>query len=191
FQAAEEAAALVKAEYRAEAPSADLDSPGTQGMDAAGKVAMLDEDPEVGDFDAAYADAEIRFGAEYRTPTQTHNPIELFSTTAWWIDGHLTVYEPTQSVYGFRAEIAKQLRMDPAHVRVVSPFVGGAFGSKGPSTPRSAIVALAARRLNRPVRCVVSRSQAYTTQPYRAPTRHRIQLGATRAGKLVALRHEA
>ena len=191
FQAAEEAAALVKAEYRAEAPSADLDSPCTEMMYAAGKVSMLDEDPEVGDFAAAYADAEVRFGAEYRTPTQTHNPIELFSTTAWWTDGHLTIHEPTQSVYGFRTEIAKQLRMDPANVRVISPFVGGAFGSKGPSTPRSAIVALAARRLIRPVRCVVSRSQAYTTQPYRAPTRHRIQLGATRAGKLVALRHEA
>ncbi len=72
-----------------------------------------------------------------------------------------------------------------------SPFVGGAFGSKGPSTARSAIVALAARRLNRPVRCVVSRSQAYTTQPYRAPTRHRIQLGADRNGKLLAFKHEA
>lgn len=191
FQAAEEAAAKVKAEYRTESPSADLDSPDTQTLDAAGRVAMLDEDPEVGDFAAAYAAAPVHFGAEYRTPTHTHNPIELFSTTAWWNDGKLTIHEPSQSVYGFRAEIAQQLRLDPSQVRVLSPFVGGAFGSKGPSTPRSAIVALAARRLNRPVRCVVSRSQAYTTQPYRAPTRHRIQLGADQDGKLLAFRHEA
>jgi xanthine dehydrogenase YagR molybdenum-binding subunit len=191
FQAAEEAAAKVVAEYRAEPPSADLDAAGTETIDAAGKVAMLDEDPQAGDFESAYAAAPIQLGAEYRTPTQTHNPIELFSTTAWWSDGKLTIHEPTQSVYGFRAEIAQQLRLDLSQVRVISPFVGGAFGSKGPSTPRSAIVALAARRLNRPVRCVVSRSHAYTTQPYRAPTRHRIQLGADRSGKLLAFRHEA
>jgi xanthine dehydrogenase YagR molybdenum-binding subunit len=191
FQAAEEAAAKVTVEYRTEEPSADLDSPNTQTLDAAGRVAMLDEDPQAGDFESAYAAAPVRFGAEYRTPTQTHNAIELFSTTAWWNDGKLTIHEPAQSVYGFRAEIAKQLRLDPLQVRVLSPFVGGAFGSKGPSTPRSAIVALAARRLNRPVRCVVSRSQAYTTQPYRAPTRHRIQLGADRDGKLLAFKHEA
>jgi xanthine dehydrogenase YagR molybdenum-binding subunit len=191
FQAAEEAAAKVTAEYRAEQPSADLDSPGTETLDAAGRVAMLDKDPQAGDFESAYGSAPIQLGAEYRTPTQTHNPIELFSTTAWWNDGRLTVHEPAQSVHGFRAEIAKQLRLEPSQVRVLSPFVGGAFGSKGPSTPRSAIVALAARRLNRPVRCVVSRSQAYTTQPYRAPTRHRIQLGADRNGKLLAFRHEA
>ncbi|HTU62938.1 MAG TPA: molybdopterin cofactor-binding domain-containing protein, partial [Polyangiales bacterium] len=121
FQAAEEAAAKVTAEYRTEAPSADLDSPNTQTLDAAGRVAMLDEDPVAGDFEAAYAAAPVQFGAEYRTPTQTHNPIELFSTTAWWSDGKLTIHEPTQSVHGYRAEIAQQLRLDPSQVRVLSP----------------------------------------------------------------------
>jgi xanthine dehydrogenase YagR molybdenum-binding subunit len=190
FQTAEEGASRVTAEYAAQPPSCELDSPGTEELTAAGKVAMLDKDPAVGDFDGAFAGAEVKVDAEYRTPTQTHNPIELFSTTAEWRDGHLTVYEPTQSVYGFRAEIARQLGLDPESVRVVSPYVGGAFGSKGPMTPRTAIVALAARKLNRPVRCVVSREQAFTTQPYRAPTRQRIRLGAARDGRLLAFSHE-
>ncbi|MBV8341886.1 MAG: xanthine dehydrogenase family protein molybdopterin-binding subunit, partial [Gammaproteobacteria bacterium] len=190
FQAAEEAAMRVTAEYAAEPASAELDSPGTEELDAAGKVAMLKKDPAAGDFAEAYRQAPVRIEAEYRTPTQTHNPIELFSTTAVWSDGQLTVYEPTQSVYGFRAQIARQLDLDIAQVRVVSPYVGGAFGSKGPITPRTAIVALAARRLNRPVRCVVSRGQGFTTQPYRAPTRHRIRLGASRDGRITAFSHE-
>jgi xanthine dehydrogenase YagR molybdenum-binding subunit len=160
-------------------------------IDAAGKVALLDEDPCTGDFDKAFGRAEIQIEANYSTPTQTHNPIELFSTTAVWNDGQLTIYEPTQSLYGFRAEVAHQLGMDPSHVRVISPYVGGGFGSKGPSTPRSALVALAAKRLNRPVRCIVSRSQAFTTQPYRAATRHRVKLGATRDGQIKAYSHEA
>jgi xanthine dehydrogenase YagR molybdenum-binding subunit len=191
FQAAEEAAAKVSATYAAEPASADLDSPGTEELAAAGKVAMLKQDPTAGDFEEAYRGAAVKLDAEYRTPTQTHNPIELFSTTAVWVDDQLTVYEPTQSVYGFRGEIARQLGLDPAQVRVVSPYVGGAFGSKGPITPRTAIVALAAKRMNRPVRCVVSRGQGFTTQPYRAPTRHHIRLGASRDGKIAAFSHES
>jgi xanthine dehydrogenase YagR molybdenum-binding subunit len=191
FQAAEEAAALVTADYARDRPSADLDSVGTEELAAAGKVAMLKEDPHVGDFDQTYQAAPVHVDAEYRTPTQTHNPIELFSTTAVWSDRQLTVYEPSQSVYGFRGELARQLRMDIADVRVVAPYVGGGFGSKGPITPRTAIIALAARHLNRPVRCVVSRAQGFTTQPYRAPTRHRIRLGATREGTVSAFSHDS
>lgn len=189
-QIAAHAAGLVRLEYAPQRPSADFDSPGVEELPAAGNTDRLKKDPEKGDFETAYARAHVRLEANYATPTQTHNPIELFSTTAVWSGDQLTVYEPSQSVYGFRAEIAHELRMDMANVRVVSPFVGGAFGSKGPMTPRTAIVALAAKRLNRPVRCVVSREQAFTVQPYRAPTRHRIRLGALPNGRIAAFSHE-
>jgi xanthine dehydrogenase YagR molybdenum-binding subunit len=191
FQAAEEAANKVSATYASEPPSAEMDSPGTEELAAAGKVAMLKKDPQAGDFAAAWQGAAVKLEAEYATPTQTHNPIELFSTTAVWSGDDLTVYEPTQAVFGFRGEIAKQLQIAPSRVRVVSPYVGGGFGSKGPITPRTAIVALAARRLNRPVRCVVSRAQGFTTQPYRAPTRHRIRLAATAQGQLTGFSHDS
>lgn len=191
FQAAEEAAGKVTAEYDSEPASAELDSAGTQTLSAAGTVESLKEDPKHGDFESAYQSSPVTLEAEYRTPTQTHNPIELFSTTAVWANDQLTVYEPTQALYGFRGEIAHQLNMEVSNVRVVSLYVGGGFGSKGPVTARTAIGALAAKRLNRPVRCVVSRSQGFTTQPYRAPTRHRIRLGATAQGKLAAFSHES
>jgi xanthine dehydrogenase YagR molybdenum-binding subunit len=191
FQAAEEAAARVTAEYEIVQPSADLDSAGTQTLRAAGNVESLKEDPARGDFEAAYKASPVTLDAQYSTPTQTHNPIELFSTTAAWANGQLIIYEPTQALYGFRAEIAYQLNMDLADVRVVSLYVGGGFGSKGPVTARTAIVALAAKRLNRPVRCVVSRSQGFTTQTYRAPTRHRVRLGAGVDGKIAAFSHES
>jgi xanthine dehydrogenase YagR molybdenum-binding subunit len=121
LEEAERAASRVAVEYTQQPPSADFDSPGTTQTDAAGKVALLDEDPCVGDFDAAFEAAEVKFEAHYTTPHQTHNPIELFSTTAVWSDDVLTVYEPTQSVYGFRGEIAHQLGIDVAKVRVISP----------------------------------------------------------------------
>jgi xanthine dehydrogenase YagR molybdenum-binding subunit len=191
FQAAEEGARKVSAEYDVQQPTADLDSMGTEVLAAAGELERLKKDPVSGDFASAFQRAEVTVDAEYRTPTQTHNPIELFSTTAIWADNRLTIYEPTQAVFGLRGEVARQLNMDVADVRVVSPYVGGGFGSKGPSTPRTAIVALAARRLNRPVRCVVSREQAYTTETYRAPTHHRIRIGASHDGKITAFGHES
>lgn len=191
LETAQEAADKVTAEYDIEPASAGLESAGTETLPAKGNVEMVKENPSVGDFADALRSAPARFEAEYRTPTQTHNPIELFSTTASWTGDELTIYEPTQNLYGLRAELAYQLQIHPAKIRVVAPYVGGGFGSKGPSTPRTAIVAVAARRLGRPVRCIVSRSQGFTTAPYRAPTWHRIRLGASRDGKITAFSHEA
>ncbi|WFP62599.1 xanthine dehydrogenase family protein molybdopterin-binding subunit [Mesorhizobium sp. WSM4904] len=190
FEAAEEAAQLIHAEYEEEKPTASFDSPGTKTVDAAGKNPMHKEDVKAGDFDAAYAAAPVKIDARYSTPTQHHNPIELFSTTALWQGDQLIVHEPSQNVTGWKSELARQLKIDPANVRILSPFIGGAFGSKGPMTSRTAIVAVAAKRLGRPVRCVTSRMQAFGTQTYRAETRHRIRIGAGRDGRITAFAHE-
>ncbi|HWK65926.1 MAG TPA: xanthine dehydrogenase family protein molybdopterin-binding subunit [Rhizobiaceae bacterium] len=191
FEAATEAAQLVKADYAAQDPSATFGSPGVETVAAKEASKQHKEDPAVGDFGAAYAAAPVKVDAEYLTPTMHHNPIELFSTTAMWEGEQLTIYEPSQSVTGWKNEIASQLKIDPQKVRVLSPFVGGAFGSKGPITPRTALVALAAKRLRRPVRCVVPREQAYSLQTYRAETKHRVRIGADRSGKITAFAHEA
>ncbi|WP_027146887.1 xanthine dehydrogenase family protein molybdopterin-binding subunit [Mesorhizobium sp. WSM3626] len=190
FEAAEEASMLIRADYEDEPPSASFDSKGVKVEPAAGKSPMLQEDVKAGDFDAAYASAAVKIDQKYSTPTQHHNPIELFSTTAMWQGDQLTVHEPSQNVTGWKIELARQLKVDPANVRIVSPYVGGAFGSKGPMTARTAIVAVAARRVGRPVRCVVSRMQAFNTQTYRAETRHRIRIGASKDGRITAFGHE-
>lgn len=149
------------------------------------------EDPAVGDELAAFAHAAVKVDQRYATPTQHHNPIELFTTTAAFEGGKLTVWESSQNVSGFRYGLAEQLHMDPDDVRIVSPFVGGAFGSRGGLTQRTAIVALAAKRLGRPVRLEATRAQGYTIATYRAETRHHVRLGAEKSGKLVSLHHEA
>lgn len=181
---------LVRADYDRGSPSATFDSPGTETVAAVGNSQRLKEDPKVGDFDQAFAVAAVTLDARYATATQHHNPIELFSTTAVWSGDDLTVYEPSQNVNGWRHQIAEQLKINPAHVRVISPYIGGAFGSKGPMTPRTTLVALAAKRLNRPVRCVVSRMQGFTTATYRAETRHHLRIGAGHDGKITAFSHE-
>ena len=59
------------------------------------------------------AAAPVTVDAEYATPTQHHNPMELFATTCVWDDDKLTVYEPSQFVYGLKYGLAEQLGIDP------------------------------------------------------------------------------
>jgi xanthine dehydrogenase YagR molybdenum-binding subunit len=190
FEAAREAAYKVKASYAAETPSASFDSPGVSAEDVTKVSERHKHMPQAGDAEAALAGAEIVVDARYGTPTQHHNPIELFTTTCVWDDGQLTVYEPSQFVYGIKNALAKKMGIEPEKVRALSPYVGGAFGSKGQFTPRTGFVALAARRLNRPVKLVPTRAEGFTIATYRAETRHRVRLGARRDGKLVAYSHQ-
>jgi xanthine dehydrogenase YagR molybdenum-binding subunit len=191
FEAAREGAMLVRAEYARQEPSTTFGSPGVETVAAKDVSERHKEDPKLGDFAKNFAAAPVKIEADYLMPTQHHNPIELFSTTAAWNGEDVMIYEPSQNVTGWKVEIAKELRIDPEHVRVVSPFIGGAFGSKGPITPRTAIIAHAAKMLGRPIRCVVSRMQAFTMQTYRAETRHHVAMGAAKDGKITAFKHEA
>ena len=190
FEAAREAALAVKVSYTAAAPAATFDSPGTTSAPAKGQLAQFKEDPKIGDFAKAFDQAEVKVRASYETPTQHHNSMELFATSCVWNGDSLTIYEPSQYVHGLKNGVAEQLGIDADQVRVINAYVGGAFGSKGSMTPRTAIIASIARRLGRPVKLVATRDQGFTIATYRAETRHQIQLGAGRDGKLTALRHE-
>jgi xanthine dehydrogenase YagR molybdenum-binding subunit len=190
FEAAREAAHRVKVNYTPANPTASFDSPGTTTGRAKGQLARFKDDPRVGDFATAFDQADVKMTASYETPTQHHNPMELFATSCVWNGDRLTVYEPSQYVHGLKNGVAEQLGIDPDKVRVINPYVGGAFGSKGSMTPRTAIIASIARKLNRPVKLVATRDQGFTIATYRAETRHEIRIGASRNGTLVALRHE-
>lgn len=189
YEAAREAAQRVVVSYSAQAPTPGFDHPGVKREEAA-DVSKRHEDPKVGDADTAFLDAPVQIDAAYETPTQHHNAIELYATSCAWDGDNLTVYEPSQFVNGLKHGLAEQLDIKPDRIRVLSPFVGGAFGSKASMTPRTGIVAAASRDIGRPVKLVVTRDQGFTTATYRAETRHRVQLAAASDGKLQALNHQ-
>ena len=199
LEAAREAAEKVRIDYAEETPSASFGSPGAEilaladvekGGGGGGGPQEGHEDPKVGDAEAALASAPVRIDQRYSTPPQHHNPLELFTTTCEWRDGQLTVYEGTQFAHGLKATLAKQIKIDPANVRAVSRFIGGAFGSRGGITHRTAWIAIASRRLNRPVRLEATRQQGFTIVTFRAETQHHVRLGASKDGRLQALAHE-
>lgn len=190
FEDAREAGFKLKVSYQEEKPSSGFDSEGAQTL-AAADVNPQHKDPKIGDADAAFAAAPVKVDHEYETPAQHHNPIELFATTCVWSGDELTIYEPSQWVVGLQHGLASQMKSDAMKVHAVSPYIGGAFGSKGSITPRTSLIAIAAKILGRPVKIVLPRDQGFTTTTYRAETKHHIKLGAESDGKLTAYWHEA
>lgn len=188
FEAAREAAYKVVVRYDVETPSATFGSAGVTTEPH--KPPKESADPMKGDAAAAFDAAPVKIDQRYATPPQHHNPIELFATTCVWDGPRLTVYEGSQFMWGLKSAVAKQLDIDPADVRTVSRYVGGGFGSKGSIRAQSALCAIAARRLNRPVKLVVTRDQGFTTATFRAETRQHVKIGATRDGRLTSFSHE-
>jgi len=189
-EAADEAAAAVRVAYEAAPAAAGFDSPGAETVKLKDLKAHH-EDIRTGNAEAALAASAHRIEARYETPTQHHNPIELFTTRCAWDGDRLTVHEPTRYVGAVQHGLAAQLGLDPAKVRVVSGLLGGHFGSKFALSQHTALVALAARRLERPVSLVPTRRQCFTIANYRPESRHAIHLGADGDGRLTALVHEA
>ncbi|USQ71728.1 molybdopterin-dependent oxidoreductase [Roseomonas mucosa] len=190
FEAAREAAHLIRYDIDEQPWAATFDDPGLRVR----PVADLDPnwlDPAVGDAHAVFASAPLSVEAAYSTPPQHHNPIELFSTSCWWEHDRLIVHEPSAGVAILQIGLATQLGIAPEKIDVVSPYVGGSFGAKVNMTPRTALAAIAARDLGRPVRLVLTRTQGFTQSTHRGETRHIVRLACDRSGKMLAYGHEA
>ena len=193
FEVAEQAANAIEFMIDAEEPAAEFYSASAQVVKA---KSLGETELKAGNVESAMARSTATVDLWYETPAQHHNPIELFQTTcAWHTDGdgveQLTVWESTQNARGFQYGLAIQLGIKPSQVRVLSPFIGGAFGSKGELGQFTALVAFAARRLGHPIRFVAARRQCFSLRTFRAETRHHIRLGADAQGHLQAIDHES
>jgi xanthine dehydrogenase YagR molybdenum-binding subunit len=139
----------------------------------------------------ALAAAAVRHEAEYYTPIEHHNPMELYgSTVIYEGDGKLMVYDKTQGVQNVQRYLCSVFGMKPEDVRVMSPFVGGGFGSGLRPQFEVVLAVLAARMLRRSVRVVLTRPQMYALG-YRPAMIQRIALGAKTGGTLDAITHDA
>ncbi|MET8954007.1 xanthine dehydrogenase family protein molybdopterin-binding subunit [Streptomyces sp. NPDC004393] len=147
-------------------------------------------DSALGDATAALASADIRLDATYSTPMVHHNPMEPHTAVVDWTDDGLTLYCSTQSVTMSRDLMAAVLGLDPRRVRVISPHVGGAFGSKVYPHAYAVLAALAARTVNRPVKFALTRRQMFSLVGYRPATLQRVRLGADSGGRLTAVAHD-
>src|SRR5437016_13742301 len=133
-----------------------------------------------GDVDRGIREAEVTMELTARTPDQLHHSMETHGSVADWSGDRLVVWDSTQHIFGVRRQVATALGLPLDRVRVLSPFMGGGFGSKNGAGKYTVIAALASRETRRPVRIVFTRieeSQAAGKRPRSVP---RIRLGARR-----------
>ncbi|HXA69561.1 MAG TPA: xanthine dehydrogenase family protein molybdopterin-binding subunit [Stellaceae bacterium] len=189
------AASLVRVEYEKEAHVTDVLSQ----RDAAIPVkpptnpieALFTPPKPRGAPERALAAAAVRHEAEYYVPIEHHNPMELYASTVIFEgNGKLTVYDKTQGVQNVQRYLCSVFGMMPEDVRVLSPFVGGAFGSGLRPQFEVVLAVMAARALRRSVRVVLTRPQMYVLG-YRPAMIQRIALGANTGGTLDAITHDA
>jgi xanthine dehydrogenase YagR molybdenum-binding subunit len=144
-----------------------------------------------GDAEAGFNAGVHRVDATYTTPVETHNPMEMHATTAYWQSGRLIVYESSQAVLNHRNVLADVFDLTADQVEVRAPFIGSGFGSKLWTWPHSIAACAVARLVNRPVQLVLPRAQMFTTVGHRPETIQRVRLATDANGKLVSTSHES
>lgn len=139
-----------------------------------------------GDVEEALSHSDCVVEGEYETGFVEHAYIEPEAGFARRVGDTIEIQACTQSPYMDRADLAKLLGIAPEKVRIVPTAVGGGFGSKLDLSVQP-FIALAAWKLNRPVRMVYSRTESIVSTTKRHPARMRLRAGATRDGHLTAL----
>ncbi len=186
---AKAAAAMLKIKYSPKASRVNF----MQNLDQARWPKNPGKEPagnHRGDLQAAFAKSSVIVENTYVTPIQHHNPMESHATIAWWEGEKLNVYDATQYISGVRMSLAKTLNVPLDYVRVVNPFVGGGFGSKGSMWSHVPLCAIAAKVTGKPVKLVLDREQMFGPVGGRPSTVNKIKLGASADGKLLAMQQD-
>lgn len=178
------ASTLVKVDYNKEQHQTDLKANLNNGFAPHKDFVKGQED--------AYRSAPVKVEQEYLIPTEVHNPMELHAIIARWdADDKITVWDKTQGIKSTQRNIGQAFKITLENIEVISPFVGGAFGSALRTWPHEIVAVAVAKMLKRPVKLVLSRLDMFTSVGYRPYTWQKVGVGATADGKLTGITHEA
>ena len=147
-------------------------------------------DSAVGDFAGAFATAPVTIDVTYTTPLQSHAMMEPHATLAMWDGDKVTLHTSNQMLSQGQKTIATTLKIPVENVRLVSPFIGGGFGGKLWVNADAILAAIAARKLQRPVKTALTRQQIFHVTTHRSDTIQQLRLGAEQDGRLVAIGHD-
>ncbi|GAB3319988.1 xanthine dehydrogenase family protein molybdopterin-binding subunit [Larkinella ripae] len=187
YERATYAGSLVKATYAKQAARTDLHKHLADGITPGGGS---------GDYSRGKADAfqtaPVTLEANYTIPIEVHNPMELHGILAHWTGADtLMIYAKTQGVNATQNAMAQAFKLDPKNIHVHTEFTGGGFGMGLRTWPQETAVVAVARKIGRPLKLVVNRSQMFTLVGHRPYTTQTIQLGADQDGKLIGIAHAA
>ena len=144
----------------------------------------------INDFEGAFAAAPVQLDETYTTPDQSHAMMEPHATIAAWQGDKVTCWTSTQTVGVVVNDLAVALGIPRENIRVISPYVGGGFGSKSFIQSDVVLAALGARMAGRAVKVAMQRPLIFNNTTHRPATIQRIWIGAEASGKITALGHE-
>lgn len=188
FERATHAASLIKAQYNKGSYSTSLEK------------AMQEEKPLEGNQykesvrgeKDAWKSAAFKVEGTYTMPNQVHNPMEMHATIVKWEgDDKVTVWEKTQGVKSTQRDIMQAFGLTEKNVQVNTQYVGGGFGAALRTWPHAMAALIGAKKINRPLKVMLTRMQMFTLVGYRPQAIQRIAVGADKDGKLVGMMHEA
>ncbi len=188
FEQARDAAHSVKVEYFSQTPLVDSE-----------KATFKEAPPQFGEeftfqkgnVASVMTGAAVKIEATYITETELHAPMEPHATIAHWQGtDSLTIYEPSQWVMGTQRTYAELFGLPSERVRIITPYIGGAFGCKAFPWPHGILCAAVARQIQRPLKVVLSRRQMTANSGHRSKTEQTLRLAASADGTLVAIAHE-
>jgi xanthine dehydrogenase YagR molybdenum-binding subunit len=188
FERALYAASLVKAQYIKEEHQTDFLQNKNTATPPQGRGSSVYKRGEAG----AYKTAPVQIEAEFSTPIEVHNPMEPHAIiAAWEAEDKVTVYDKTQGPKDTQNDITQAFGLPKENVKAIAEFVGGAFGSALRTWPHEIAAVMAAKKVGRPVKLVIDRTQMFTMVGYRPQTFQKLGIGATADGKLIGISHTA
>jgi len=188
YEQARFAARLIKVSYEKSEAKVDFKK---HEKEAAKPKAEDRQDAVRGDVEAAFQTAEYKIDAIYETPIEHHQPMAPHATIAVWeAADKLTLYNESQIVGGVQNTVATSFGLKPENVRVITPHIGGGFGSKGGAWGHVVITAIAAQMVKRPVKLALTRQMMFNSVGLRQKNIQHLRLAATKDGKLIAQAHE-
>ena len=175
------AADAIEVVYHSELPSLDPRLLATTSLEAGSHR---------GDPQSVFASAPAQIDHVYVTPVETHAAIELHATVAVWNGKSVTLYDTVQGICNHQNVMTQMLGVEKEDLRVIMKYLGSGFGGKTGAWTHCCLAAVAARDLNRPVKLVITRKQAFEAAGHRPRTEQRLRLGAAPDGKLLSLQHD-
>ena len=176
---------FVKADYEIEKFETNFDK---ARLDAANLKAPINYKRGTGNTKTVAATAD----GEYNIPIEVHSPMELQATIAYWeAEDKLLLYDKTQGPKSTQGTVARTFGLPEKNVRVIAENVGGAFGSSLRSWSNVPAACIAAKKLNRPVKLVLTRPQMFSLIGYRPQSWQKVNIAADAEGNFLSINHEA
>ena len=194
FEMARYAATKIDIIYEKEEFETDLQTNLEKARDPKkGLASMLKPPPPkpTGDFEKEYENSFVKIDSQFSHGTEHHNPMEMYATTVIY-EGKdkLKIYDKTQGTINSQMYVANVFGLKMKNIQVISPFVGGGFGSGLRPQHQLFMAVMASLALKRNVRVTLDRTQMYMIG-HRPPTLQHAKFGADKNGKINAIYHKA